>query len=117
MKEKIHYEVPDFELVKNEIDNLSGRLRVATLTTFKHSLDAMDKSEFDKKSNSFLFFLFGRRKTMDFGLLDTTGGLNNDDLCIIDSPPEGMDKYEYKLLLGEVAKPVFPPDAIDFEVR
>ncbi len=49
---------------------------------------------------------------MDFGLVQTTGELNDKDLCLIDEYPEGMEKYGHTMALGKPATPHFPKDAI-----
>ncbi len=49
---------------------------------------------------------------MEFGLVETTGDLNNRNLCLIDEYPEGMERYGHTMALGKPALEFFPKDAI-----
>lgn len=48
---------------------------------------------------------------MEYLRLETEGNLEDDSLCLIDDPPEGMGIYDFKLCLGEAAQGYFPDDA------
>ena len=48
---------------------------------------------------------------MNYYLLQTTGDLNDDALCLLDSPPEGMGIHYYRLARGVTAKKHFPDNA------
>ncbi|MCB9881261.1 MAG: hypothetical protein H6834_05675 [Planctomycetes bacterium] len=48
---------------------------------------------------------------MKFFLLDTAGDLDDDDLCLLDDVPEGMELYDFCLSRGIEATPYYPKDA------
>lgn len=48
---------------------------------------------------------------MDYFLLDTTGDLNDESICLIEDAPDGMGINSYRMSLGDRAKKYWPEDA------
>lgn len=49
---------------------------------------------------------------MDYFLFETTGNLNDESLCLIEDCPEGLEKKDYTLQLGQPCLPYFPESAV-----
>lgn len=49
---------------------------------------------------------------MDYFLVKTTGDLNDESLCLIEDCPEGLEKKDYTLKLGQPCLPYYPENAI-----
>jgi len=43
---------------------------------------------------------------MDFRILETTRDLNDEDPCILEGAPQGMEKQAYKFAIGGVLFPI-----------
>jgi len=48
---------------------------------------------------------------MDYFLLETTGDLNDETLCLVKDPPEGMGIKYYLMTFGGKATPYWPENA------
>src|SRR4051812_3784044 len=48
---------------------------------------------------------------MDYLSIVTTGDVNDDSVCYVAKPPEGMERHAYRLVLGNAARKLMPSPA------
>jgi len=48
---------------------------------------------------------------MEFFSLSTMGDIDNEDLCLLEGPPKGLEQETYRMMRGVAAAPVWPAKA------